>query len=328
MSGFFNFDEYYSEFDESFGFFDADYLANNQQSRLGLGSNFNYKNGSFHANFAYSQNEREFESSFPAKFESSSIVLDVFNKYTFNLNLYSIIGVNHVSTDMNSYSISFGESGFAQDVNSELANDHIIDPYINLTYLSKSGFNLNAGLRFNNHSEYKSHLVYSFNPSYTFKIGSNKLKIMSSYNSAYITPSLYQLFAPGFGNPDLEPQEDKTIEAGLALNSSGTFELSVLYFNRSQDQYIDFAILDFDTFEGEYQNSSEDFNVDGIEVELSWEPISSLNLRANYTFTERKEAPLFRIPKHKGNLELAYAFGQDSQITLNYQYNGIEFHLF
>ena len=52
-------------------------------------------------------------------------------------------------------------------------------------------------LRINNHQTYGNFFTYSLNPSYNidFKESEN-LKIFETINSAFIAPSLYQLYDP------------------------------------------------------------------------------------------------------------------------------------
>lgn len=316
-----SYDEYETVYDDSFGFTDADYKSFNIQKRIGISPSYTYKKGSFNMNAAYNLTEREFQSSYPAKFESNSLVIDAFNKYEFSEKLYTIIGLNYVKSEMDSYSIPFGGTNFAPDITSDIANDEIIDPYVNATYLSDFGLNLNAGVRLNNHSEYGSHFVYNINPSYVIKKDNNTYKVLASYSTSYITPSLYQLFAPYYGNLNLQPQEDTTVEAGLAISFNNKLNINALYFNRDQKNYIDYVILDFVTYAGEYQNIDEDYKVNGVEVELNYKPLSNVNFNTNYTFTERKDGDLFRIPKHKVNATVDYYLKSNASISLNYQFN-------
>ena len=321
ISAFGSYDEYETVYDESFGFLDADYNATNVQKRVGVSPTFNYNKGSITVNSAYNTSEREYESAYPAKFESNSVIVDAFNKYKFSEKLFTIVGLNYVKTEMDSYGIPFGGTSFAPEITSDFANDEIIDPYLNATYISDYGLNLNAGLRLNNHSEYGSHFVYNVNPSYVFKKDNKTYKLMSSMSTAYITPSLYQLFAPYYGNSDLNPQEDTTIEVGIAFDLENKLSISALYFNRKQNSFIDYVILDYVTYAGEYQNLNEDYNVKGVEVELNYNPLSNIVVNANYTFTERKDGDLYRVPKHKVNASIDFDFKTKTSASLNYQFN-------
>lgn len=320
-----NIDEYDSEFDDGFSFVDQDNSSSNKQYRLGLGANFKYENGSIHINTAVNSTERafDFELFTGSISKGKSYVVDLFNKYKFNDQLYTIIGLNYVENGIDTFSVPFGATEFAPQVTSDLATDNILDPYANITYLSDFGLNVNAGLRLNNHSEYGSNLVYNLNPSYVFKFNDEKsLKILTSYSTSYITPSLFQLFSPSFGNLNLQAQEDRTIEAGLVFNIGDKLNVSTVYFNRDQENVISFVTLDFTTFESEYQNDTSEFKVNGIELELNYKPIKNLDIDANYTFTERKDGVIFRAPKHKANVSLGYLIGDNDYASLHYQYNG------
>ena len=62
----------------------------------------------------------------------------------------------------------------------------------------------------------------------------NYFKILSSYSTAYIAPSLDQLFGPWGSNIDLDPEDSATFEGGLNYNfskSKSSFDFSLVYFN-------------------------------------------------------------------------------------------------
>jgi vitamin B12 transporter len=65
------------------------------------------------------------------------------------------------------------------------------------------------------HSVYNSNFVFNVNPSYFFS--EIPLKLLASYSTAYITPSLYQLYSP-YGNLNLTPEESATVEAGFEFS--------------------------------------------------------------------------------------------------------------
>lgn len=311
-----NLDNYKTGYDDSFFLIDSDFLSTNKQNRLGLSSQYKYKKGNITLNAGINNIEREFESAFPGKFDAQSVVVDVFNKYKLSDKFYTILGLNYVKSEMNN-------TDDFTTIDADNANDENIDPYLNVTYITDFGLNLNSGVRLNNHSEYGSHFVYNINPSYTYKVNNNTFKLLSSYSTAYITPSLYQLFVPGFGNVNLKPQEDTTIEGGFEVTIlNEKLRFSSVYFNREQTNFIDFVVLDFVTFESEYQNVEDTFKVNGVEVELSFKPIEAITFNANYTFTEKKDDVLLRVPKQKVNANLGYQLCESTFIALDYQFTG------
>jgi vitamin B12 transporter len=298
-------DKFKSNYDNSFPLSDAEFVSESEQYRVGIAPKYTYKNGSVTLNAAYTSIERQFFSNFPSAFEGETFALDVFNKYNFNNQFYTVVGLNYIDN---------------QTTFSEEADASIVDPYINVVYVSDFGFNLNVGGRLNNHSEYGTNFTYNFNPSYRMKLGEGYAKAFGSYSTSFIAPSLSQLFGTFGPNPNLEPEENTTLEGGLEVQLSKKLRVSAVYFNRDEENFIDYVITDFTTFAGEYQNVQNDFTVNGVEVEVFATPIENLTVNANYTFTEKKYVDVLRIPKHKANLNVAYAFSEKTNAGLTYQY--------
>jgi vitamin B12 transporter len=289
-------------YDANFSLSDTDDIFKSNQSRTGLSSTFKYNKGSVHLNAAYSEYDRELISSFPSVFESKNYVLDLFNKYVFNDTFYTILGVNAIE---NSAQFS-DEKKFS-----------IIDPYANVVYVSSFGLNVNAGARMNNHSEYGSHFTYNINPSYVMKYDNDSYsKLFGSYSTSYIAPTLSQLFGNFGPNPDLKPEENKTIEGGVEYNLSNNFRVSGLYFNREEKNFV---IYDFTLG---YLNAEDLVRTEGFEFELNANPLKNLTVTANYAFVENKDDSPVRIPKHKGNLLVGYDFSKETFASLSYQYTG------
>ncbi|CAM4036705.1 TonB-dependent receptor plug domain-containing protein [Gillisia hiemivivida] len=315
-----NYDDFESSFDDAFMYADADNILDSQQFRTGSHWVATYKNGSFIFSDSYSELKREIISDFPSKYDSKVYAFDAHNKYIFNNKFHTIIGLNGVFSSFNSYSIPFGETEFAQTVSEDVADFDIIDPYVNLVYISENGLNINTGARLNIHSEYGTNLVYNINPSYNFKLKTGNLKALASYSTAYITPSLFQLYDSTFGNIGLDPEESATVEAGLEFNSEA-LRFSAVYFNRETTNYIDFVTVDPVNFISEYRNIDEKFNASGVELELDYAFSDKLKFKTNYTFTEAEERFALRIPKHKLNASLNYNISTNSFASLTYQFN-------
>ncbi len=286
-------------FDSNFNLVDTADEFNNTQYRVGVSSKFKYRNGSVNFNAAYSEYEREFISNFPSLFKSKNYIVDVYNKYVFDKKFYTIVGLNAIENN----------ATFAEE-----QEFTIVDPYANFVYVSDFGLNVNAGARLNNHSEYGSHVTYNLNPSYTIKSNEDSYtKLFGSFSTSFITPSLSQLFGNFGPNPDLEPEENRTIEAGAEFKLNTNFRISGLFFSREETN----TVLWID---GGYQNAEDVLNARGVEIELNATPLENLSITANYAFTEYKESTARRIPKHKGNLQLGYNFSKTTFASLSYQY--------
>lgn len=283
----------------TYTFTDTNDAYKSEQTRVGLAPKFTYNNGSFNINAAYTKIDRETISEFSAAFEAESYVVDAFNKYNFNDKFYTIVGFNY---------------GKFQTIFADEKDYTTHDPYLNVVYVSDYGFNLNLGGRLNNHSEYGSHFVYNINPSCKINVNEGYAKIFGSYATSFIAPNLSQLFGFFGANPDLEPEENATIEGGLEYNTKKGLLLSALYFNRKEENTI--------IYTSAYENASTDATVHGFEVEANVKLIENLNFNANYTFTELKDGVRLRVPKHKANAGLGYSFNEKTFASINYQYVG------
>ncbi len=313
-----NLDQFKNEFDQFDGS-DADNDSFSRQLRGGVSAEYKYTNGSVNFTNSYSLFEREFLSStFASKNESRFYTYDIYNKYNFSDKIYTVIGVNGSNSDFNGFSASARGQAFTRTIDDNSADFDIVDPYINMVYTSEFGLNLNFGGRLNIHSEYGTHLVYSLNPSYTLKLDDNYIKGLASYSTAYITPTLFQLFSPGFGNSDLNPEESTTIEGGVEISHQKKAIMSVVYFNRTSENFI---TSDPSTFVS--INSEDDIKVDGIEVGISTLFLEDkLSVKANYTYTNiDKLDNNIRIPEHMVNANVGYQLDDKTYTSLSYQYN-------
>lgn len=314
-----SFDKYKADFDDGFLFMDANNMSKTNQYRIGISPNFNYRNGSVTINSAYNNTEREIESAYPAKFNAESWVADAFNKYNFNDEFYIVIGLNYQNNNMESFAIPFGSDSFEQSINSKTANFTIIDPYANVVYESNFGLGVNAGARLNNHSEYGSHFVYSINPSFKSDLDFGYVKGLSSFSIAYITPSLYQLFEPTYGNADLKPEENATLELGAEIGLKDKATFSLVYFNRKETNFIDF--VDLGSWVFQYNNVDEEFTASGLEFSVDYRFSEELRFITNLTYTNVEEDLNLRIPEIKVNAKLDYQFNPKTNMSLSYQFN-------
>lgn len=326
LTSYVSFDEYKAEFD-NFDLTDADNETYSKQLRWGTNVNWKYSDkGELVYTDVSTHTKRDSRSSFPSIFNADGYSLDIYNKYGFQLSeghqLKTILGFNFRTDQFESFSFPFGSNSFEQDANTDEVNAQIYDPYVNAVYISDFGLNINAGVRYNNHSEYDAQFVYSFNPSYSFALGRSVLKAYASYGTAYITPSLFQLFDVSFGNRDLQPEENRTIEVGGEI-LKGKSSLGVTFFNRKEENLVIFTLIDPANFVFEYQNIAGELTARGVEVAGQAALFNDvLQLNGNYTFTERDNVPLLaRIPKHKVNASARVNVLPRTFLTARYQYN-------
>lgn len=317
-----NYDRIKNNFDLNFdntGFNDTDRnVTTSEQVRFGLSPKYQYTKGEFVLNAGFTKIIRDFRelntfsnSVDHSVFNSRNIVLDGFNKYNINKQLFFIVGVNYQFNDMES------QTPFSA-IENENAKFNVLDSYTTFVYHSNFGLNINTGARLNNHSAYGNNLVYNFNPSYNFST-SFPLKVLASYSTAYVTPSLYQLYSE-FGNPTLTPEKNATIEAGFEtelLNKK--LRLNSVAFYRDQTNTIDF-FFDPVTFEAFYVNVNGASKAKGVETAISLAVTSKLQLNGNYTFTQVDRSINRFIPKHKANASIGYQPNARTFLSVDYQY--------
>ena len=304
-----NFDEIDSSFD-NFDQTDGENSFRSRQRRVGNiialkfyeGIEFNYSDG-----FAWS--DRVFSNTFET--DSFNYTFDAFFTKKFELGLKVAAGVNG--------SFSNTESFFLEQQSID-ADFNIVDPYVNVVYNSDFGFNLNLGGRLNIHSDYDNEFLYSINPSYNIQLKDAYLQLLSSYSTAYITPSLFDLNDPFSGNPDLEPEESATLEGGFKYERNSKISLSAVYFHRNQENALGFDPLTFVS-----TNAEDDFETQGVEVEFRGRFLTNdaLNVSLNYTYTDLKDVPnSSRIAKDVVNANIGYDITKSTNILASYQYRG------
>jgi vitamin B12 transporter len=144
-----------------------------------------------------------------------------------------------------------------------------------------------------------------------------------SYATGIKEPRLEESFASGPGiipNPNLQAEENRAFEAGMQQSLfGGKYALTATYYNNLFRHQIDFAILDFNTFTGQYENINESI-AHGAELEFHGRPLSRVSLDAAYNYTSTQilqqpfafdalhqpGQPLLRRPRHSGSLLLTY----------------------
>ena len=192
--------KYNTEFDDALA--EAPNRTKLDQERAGFSSEYTYAKGELHLNAAYTDYKTDSRSTFAESISNGkNLTLDVYNKYIVAEKFHTVLGVNYIKD----------KATFDRDVDFT-----ILDPYVNVVYVSGIGLNINTGARLNTHSEYGNHLVYNFNPSFTFSTSNGYFKVLGSYATSYITPNLTQLFG-SFGNEDWNLKKVRRLKVGWSI---------------------------------------------------------------------------------------------------------------
>ena len=297
MDAFLNYDEFDYTFDAG-AYNDSDVnLGNQEQFRIGIRPRLKYKKGEVFLNASINSLDRSFESfnSFSGGtnvfiYKGTSVNLDFVNKYEFTKNFQLITGINYQKHENESIS-DFG------NIDPDLANFNVVDPYVSAVYITDFGLSINAGSRLNIHSNYGNNFVYDTNLAFGIvKNETINLKLISSYSTAFIAPSLYQLYSD-YGATNLAPETNRTFEFGFDSKLGKQWALSAVYYNRLEENKVIFLNLPTPPY-GMYANALETIDVSGIEADVTFTISEELITTVGYAFVD-KTSDIDYIPKNK-----------------------------
>ena len=248
-----------------------------------------YDKGSIQFNYGYDYTKRQYGNSpFAGKFHTT----EVYVHHRFSNFVQLIAGINYQNYRL-------------PDLKKEFS---ISSPYASLLFTS-GGLNLEAGARYNYHTEAGSKFNYSFTPSY---LVNEKVKVFGSVSTGFRAPSVSELFGQFGANPDLKPEESRNIEGGVQTWLAGKdLSLMVTYFDRRLKNAIAYD------FSAGYINRDKQHDY-GVEAELSYQPIEPLHIKLSYAYVDGETTQklaggkdtsffnLIRRPKHAATLFAGY----------------------
>ena len=286
---------------------DKDNNLESFQKRFAVNADYSYSKGELKLRTFYTDIKRT-ETPSNDFFKGEVLGFDIFNNYIFTNEISLLTGFTAKFQDMiQRTSFSTIEEGKGKQ--------HFYDQYISINYNSSFGFNLNAGSRLNIHNEYGSNFVFNINPSYNFTINNNLIKVFTSYSTAFVTPTLSEIFTklPSIG--ELLPEEDTTIEGGFDIALGEKFNINATYFYRKETNKIGYDPTTFQTI-----NDLGTFLARGFETEVNFKMNSKLSFLANYTHINRDENLLLKIPQNKFFIKEDYNLTNSTFTSLSYRF--------
>ena len=295
ITSFLNYDTFEYDFDAA-AFSDSEVnMGDQEQFRVGIRPNYTYNKGELYMLASINSVKRNFNS-FNAfsntldsyQYNGESINLDLVNKYEFSNQFQLITGVNYQEHSNNTI------TPFAT-IEKDIANFNTLDPYASVVYISDYGLSANIGGRLNMHNVYGNQFVYDGNLAYSLlNSKETSVKLLTSYSTAFIAPSLYQLYDGYSGNIDLNPETNQTFEVGFDATFKENIQFDVVYFNRKE---VDAIIYNNTTYS--YGNSSSDAS--GLELNFRVAATSFLSLNSSYTYIDSNNLEDFNdyIPANK-----------------------------
>lgn len=204
---------------------------------------------------------------------------------------------------------------------------HVTGFYLQDQIRLANRFFATLGLRLDDHSQFGPAVTYRLAPA--FFIEATQTKFRATYGTAFKSPSLYQLYAPGIffwhifrpiGNTELDPEKSIGWDIGVEQQLlGGKVLLGVTYF---YNDYKD--LINFDSLQG-YMNIGK-AESKGTEILIQARPLDEMLVNATYTRTEAKDkdrdADLLRRPKYKLTANLNYNFLKKGNLHLSLIYIG------
>lgn len=286
---------------------DRDNNSNSLQKRVTFNTDYDYNKGSLKARAFFTEIGRT-ENPSNDFFKGEVVGFDIFNNYNITGNMSFLVGLTAQYQDMiQQTSFSTIEKGSGKQ--------HFYDPYGAFNYISDFGLNLNIGTRVNIHSEYGSNFVYNINPSYNFSVQDNPVKVFGSYSTAFIAPTLSEIFTKLPSIEELLPEETTTIEFGFEAQIANKVNFNTTFFYREETNKIGFDPTTFQTI-----NDVGTFFASGLETEVNYVFSNSLNFNANYTYINREESLLLKIPKNTFFVRANYALSNQTKTSLSYRF--------
>jgi len=180
------------------------------------------------------------------------------------------------------------------------------------------------GVRLDNNSQFGNAFTYRIAPAYMFWETGTKLK--ATFGTGFKAPSLFYLYDPLYGNPDLDPEKSLGWDAGVEqfIWSEG-FSFGATYFFNKFDDMFGFDPFTFKTIN---INKAE---TKGVEIFTKAALTDGFDIKANYTYTNAKDKSentpdydkkLVRRPEHKAGIFISYSFNQFTNANVEFIYVG------
>lgn len=314
----------YSDFEGDYdadAFMDAPNTFTNNMWNPGIQANFETSNFKISSTYLVTETERVFSSEFgetalDGRFQN----FDTFLNYRLNPTLNLMAGIN------------WQEGLRPEDEENQIteASTSFTSPYGTILLDAGNGIRAEAGFRANIHSKYGSNTTYSFSPSYQV---SDNFKVFASIGTGFKAPTLDQLFGQFGANPDLEPEESRSIQVGVETYLlDQTLKIESHFFDRQIENLIAYAA------NGYINRDREETR--GVEVSVNWLAAQNLTIGGFYNYLhgetltlnesgdEQSRTGLIRLPNHNFGVNVSYRFSNGLMIKADGELSGERTDLF
>jgi vitamin B12 transporter len=184
-------------------------------------------------------------------------------------------------------------------------------------------FHNSVSVRYDDNSRFGARTTWHVAP--LLSLAATDTRLHASYGTGFKAPSLDQLFESFptfffFANPNLKPETSEGYDVGVDQTLFGVTG-GVTWFHNDIRNLIATDPVTFST----------DINIgrartQGLETYLAWQPIDTLKLRADYTYTEAEDAvrrqELVRRPKNKVSADARWQAMETLSLDASLLYTG------
>lgn len=286
-------------FDFSAGPIDDPAQVQNSREIFGGGA-ITYRRGIYSGRLAASVSDQKLGTVDPDGFftafdlDTKITEFDLQNDLRFDADNTTVVGIEHRRESAQTISTSdFGSGGFDESVDTT--------GVYALHRFSPENLHLTGGLRYTDHSRFGSKATYRITAAWATPSG---FRAHGSVGTAFRAPSLNDLYFPGFGNPDLSPEESTGWDAGVGGTfANGRVGLDATWFRNDIENLIQFV------FPAGIVNVGE-ARTQGIEFAANWLAHERVRLDATYTYTDARDIQtdlrLLRRPEHQAWAGIRY----------------------
>jgi vitamin B12 transporter len=180
---------------------------------------------------------------------------------------------------------------------------------------------LSIGARTDDHDRFGSAVTVRLAGAFQTAVAGPRLR--ATWGTGFNAPTLFQLFDPEFGAPELDPERSRGWDAGIDQDlASGRVRLSATWFDTRFEDLITFAFPDG------YRNEQE-ATTRGLEVSADAVPASRFRLGGSYTYTRAEEEtgpdaglPLIRRPAHQASVDASWTPARGADVSLGVRWIG------
>ncbi|RXK88359.1 TonB-dependent receptor [Chlorobaculum sp. 24CR] len=248
------------------------------------------------------------------KYYSSGVLGNTYKGYLYEIGWqgdYALTDNNTVSVGINSREESMDSTGSLAVDKRMGSNGVFVEDQWRI-----GGLKLVQGLRYEDNEKFGGKTTWRVAPSYT--IGNTVFKC--SYATGFRAPSLFELYAPIYGNSELKAESSKGWDAGIEQKFADNLKLGATWFRTDYEDRISYDPITYVSIQ--IPGTTKTY---GLESFAEWRPSKAVFLSMNYTYTYTKDPDgeqLERRPRNKVGVAATWKASGKLKLNTNMQWVG------